>query len=82
MSQRYVAIDNTIWPIPGDAEWVLRYGTESAREHQRVFVASVVGAYSALTDPDLSQKDALAMLKRARASRVESLQDKEASDDG
>jgi hypothetical protein len=63
---RYVVVDETTWPVPDGAEWVLRYGTTEAREAQRLSVASIVNAYWSLLDPNRTQGDAIAMLRRAR----------------
>lgn len=63
------------WPIDystkleDSAQWTLRYGTTERRESQRFSVASVLGAYATLTDPDLTVKEATILLRRARAAR-------------
>lgn len=67
---RHVVVDETTWPIPDEAEWILRYGTTGAREAQRMGVASIVNAYWSLLDPNRTQADAIAMLKRARRAAL------------
>jgi hypothetical protein len=62
----HVVVDETTWPIPDETEWVLRYGTTESREALRYGVASIVSAYWSLLDPNRTQGDAVAMLKRAR----------------
>lgn len=72
---RHVVVEDTTWPVDVStededaAEWVLRYGNTERREEQRMSVASILSAYSDLTDPHRSLKDATAMLRRARMSR-------------
>jgi hypothetical protein len=63
---RHVVVDETTWPVPDEVEWVLRYGTPERREAVRYGVASIVSAYWSLLDPNRTQADAVAMLKRAR----------------
>lgn len=48
--------DGTTWPVierdpDGGLEWRLRYAPDSIDRQDRLFLASVVAAYSALTDP-------------------------------
>lgn len=60
--------DDTAWPVDlfGDLSWVLRYGDPDTIIEKRLTVASFVSSYNYLVDPDLSQTDAIAALKRAR----------------
>ncbi len=72
MSIKSIKVEDTTWPVDigtddeVSAEWVLRYGTTERREAQRLSVASVLGAYEYLVDPNRSMKDATASLRRAR----------------
>jgi hypothetical protein len=65
----YVRVDETTWPVDletsehSSAEWALRYGDPLPR---RMFIASLVSAYSRLTDPRITQADAFSALRRAR----------------
>lgn len=63
---RYGHADGTTWPVPADAEWQLRYGTDPDTRETRLHSASIVAAYSFLVDPDRTQKDAIESLKLAR----------------
>ena len=69
---RYITVDGTVWPVDineadgPSAEWIQRYGTPAEREHQRLAVASVLSAYSHLTDSSQLMIDATAKLNRAR----------------
>ena len=70
---KYITVDDTVWPVDADggddnpsARWIQRYGTPAERERQRMTVASILSAYSALTNSDQSMTDAIAKLKRAR----------------
>lgn len=67
----YGKADGTVWPVSDGAEWIQRYGTSDAREAQRLGVASIIAAYSALTDPFISQREAIEKLRRARQVAVE-----------
>jgi hypothetical protein len=68
----YKQVDDTTWPVDlhsdyeDSAQWVQRYGSIDRVVEQRLAVASVLSAYSDLTDPNHSLKDATAMLRRAR----------------
>lgn len=66
----YVAVEGCACPVPDGAEWTLRYGTTEAREAQRYSVASIVAAYAHLLDPNVTQTDALASLKRLRRAHT------------
>lgn len=65
MSERmlYTRVDGTTWPTDVSVEWELRYAPGAAN---LLYVASIVSAYSYLTDPALTQKEAVTALKRAR----------------
>lgn len=60
--------DDTAWPVDliGDMSWVLRYGDPATIIEKRMTIASFVSSYNYLVDPNLSQTDAIAALKRAR----------------
>lgn len=69
-SEHYVIVDGTCWPtLLGDVEWRARYAPASINS-QRMLIASTLGAYSYLTNPALTQKDAIAALKRARRAEA------------
>lgn len=60
-------VEGTVWPINvGETEWNLRYAPERAC---RLHAASIAHAYSFLVDPEITQKDAIAALKRARKAQ-------------
>ncbi len=59
----YARADGTTWPLVGETGWQLRYAPEAVN---RLHAASIVSAYAHLTDPDLSIKEAVASLRRAR----------------
>jgi hypothetical protein len=65
---RWGKIDDTTWPVDDDGEmqWSLRYGNDDLLRGVRMSAASVVESYRYLTDPNLSQADAIRALKRAR----------------
>jgi hypothetical protein len=69
-------IEGTAWPvdIPDDdndsVQWKLRYAPQNLNREERLFAASALAAYAALADPVYSQRDAFAMLKRARRARL------------
>jgi len=69
---RYTQVECTTWPVDlhsddeDSAQWVQRYGSIDRVVEQRRSVASVLSAYSDMTDPNRSLKDATAMLRRAR----------------
>ena len=66
----YASVENTTWPINvGPTEHNLRYGTP-VRE-RNLHAASVVAAYSHLTDPEVSEDAAIAALRRARKAQVQ-----------
>jgi hypothetical protein len=72
MSDHYVQVDGTSWPVNlEDVAWALRYANPDVAE-QRV-AASAVDAYRHLTNPGISQADAVEALKRARRAQVEAL---------
>lgn len=67
----YVVVEETSWPVDLEtddhnaAEWELRYGDPLPR---RMFIASLVNAYNHLTDPRITQGDAIRALRRARSA--------------
>jgi hypothetical protein len=73
MVARYEQVDDTTWPVivPGDdedgPEWILRHG--SPDRDDRLFLASIVAAYTALTDPSRPQYEAVHVLRRARQAQ-------------
>lgn len=69
--QHYVSLnDGTVWPVNvGEIEWRLRYGELSKTD--RLIAASVLGAYSAMTDQTLRSASAEAKLHRARQAQRE-----------
>jgi hypothetical protein len=68
-SIHYREVENTVWPVNvRGIEWELRYG---AKGNHKLVAASVVAAYAALIDPTLSEKDAIAKLRRARRAQRE-----------
>ena len=76
---RFVVINNTTWPVPFSSDdvdgpgWVQRYGTPERVVEQRMTVASVISAYTHLLDPNITQTDAIAALKRARRAAKEAI---------
>lgn len=62
----YGHADGTTWPVPADTEWHLRYGVLASYREFRLHAASIVAAYAHLVDPDITEKDAIESLKRAR----------------
>lgn len=61
---RYVNVEGTTWPVDvGEVEWSLRY---SCPDDVKLVAASVVAAYGHLTDPGISERAAVAALRRAR----------------
>ena len=79
----FIAVDDTQWPIPmwwceevDGPEWVQRHAADVDRVvEQRMRVASLIAAYSSLLDPNLSQTDAIAQLKRARKALKKAQED-------
>jgi hypothetical protein len=73
MTAHYERVDDTTWPVilagPDDdsPEWNLRYG--SPDRDDRLFLASIVAAYTALTDPNRPQYEAVHALRRARQAQ-------------
>jgi len=69
-SEHFVAVGETAWPVLlGDIEWTCRCAASEVVQH-RLLIASALGAYMHLTDPAISQKDAIAGLKRARTAEA------------
>lgn len=63
----YERVDGTTWPVrTGDVQWALRYGNDDALQANRLIAASIVASYAYLTNPSLTQADAIIALKRAR----------------
>lgn len=71
----YVNLEGTVHPIDvpeddGDSvQWILRYAPDRFDRH--LFAASILAAYAALLDPNITQGDAIAKLKRARKARAQ-----------
>ena len=69
---RFIDVENTSWPVPvcsdyiDGPEWVQRYASDERATGQRMRVASIIAAYTHLLDPNITQADAIAMLKLAR----------------
>lgn len=62
--------DDTVYPVNvGSLEWVLRYGADNRVLRERMIIAGVVGFYANLIDPNATQGDAIAALKRARKAQ-------------
>lgn len=61
--QLFRRVDGTTWPLVGETGWQLRYAPDAVN---RLHAASIVSAYAHLTDPGITQKDAIAALRRAR----------------
>lgn len=71
MSLKYFTIDGTVWPVNvGDLEHQLRYpdGTLIVW-NGRLRAASVIAAYSHMTDPSLTEEQAHKLLIRARRAQ-------------
>ena len=59
--------DGTAWPVNvGGIEWKLRYAPGQLTREDQLVAASVLAAWSALTDPHCTHGDATAALRRAR----------------
>lgn len=69
---RYQVVEDTTWPVDigGEIQWQLRYHETGELREIRLVAASILSAYSHLTDPNLSLKDATAALRRARQARA------------
>lgn len=62
MSEKYVTIEDTVWPVNlNESAWLLRYGP-----HHDYHAASAVDAFCHLMSPGITQTDAIAALKRGR----------------
>lgn len=72
MSVRWGRVDGTAWPVDDDPdttlEWRLRYARSSVTESDMLSAASFLHAYSYLTDPSRTLKDAIVSLRLARAA--------------
>lgn len=68
---RWIEIEDTTWPVDvdGHTQDRLRYGTRDDCAQERFAAASIMSAYAYLTDPTLTQADAIVSLKRARKAR-------------
>lgn len=64
---RWIRVEDTTWPVDvdGTTQDALRYKGDGWTA-LRLAAASVMSAYAYLTDPTLTQTDAIASLKRAR----------------
>lgn len=80
-TDHYVVVDDNTWPVRvGDIEWLLRYGNRPLTRSEQLIAASTLNAYSCLADPAISQKDAIAKLKRARRAAVRAAWETEHND--
>jgi hypothetical protein len=71
MGNHYVTLDDgTVWPVNVEnIEWQLRYGTPSRSD--LLIAASVLNAYTAMTDPTIRASQAEVKLHRARHAQHE-----------
>lgn len=72
MTNHWEEVERTVWPVNvGDIEWSLRYSNVPMDRATQLTAASALNAYQALTDPSISQADAIAQLKRARKAQAQ-----------
>ena len=74
MSVKWAQIEDTTWPVDIETDdeaadqWRLRYNNGQVSREVMLSAASVMSAYGALVDPSITQTEAIAKLKRARAA--------------